>query len=508
MSGGALDVRSPVDGRVLASVPVMTADEVEAAVARARTAQEGWATRSPRERARALSGLARVLADQADEIAGRVRDETGKPRTEALAEVAVSVDLIRFYARTAPRVLRRRRVRPGWLLWKSAWVEREPYGVVGAITPWNYPFIMVLDCAAPALFAGNALVVKPSEYTPWAALLVPDLCREAGLPDHLVEVVTGDGATGAALVDAGVDKISFTGSTATGRKVMAAAARHPIPVTMELGGKDPAIVLADADLDRAARGVAYGGFFNAGQTCISVERVFVEAPVYDDFLARLTEQARGLRAGVGPEADVGPMVNDAQMAIVEGQVAGALAGGARAVAGGDLAAGPRVYRPTVLVDVDDGMAAQTEETFGPLVTVVPVADEDEAVARSNGLGYGLFASVWTGDRARGVRLARRLTAGGVSVNDVLSHYAIPGLPVGGRGLSGFGARRGLEGLEEMTQTRTMLVDRGGFRSEPWWFPYGPSGERLVEAVIEWRARGGLTGVVGVVRAMLGRRNGG
>lgn len=496
----ALEVRRPGDGSLVARVPVMGAPEVDSAVRTARSVQEEWASRSARSRARVLDRLGHVLADRAEEIAERVRDETGKPRTEALAEVAVSGELLQYYVRIAPKALANRSVGSGWLLNKRGWVEREAHGVVGAILPWNYPFIMVMDVLAPALAAGNALVVKPSEHTPWSALLVPDLCRAAGVPEGLVQVVTGDGATGAALVAADIDKISFTGSTATGRKVMAAAARHPIPVVMELGGKDPAIVLADADLERAARGVAYGGFFNAGQTCISVERVLVERPVYDRFLELLAAEARSLRVGTGDDADVGPMVNQEQFDIVNRQVRDALAGGARAVTGGAPGTG-RLYPPTILVDVAPDADVATEETFGPVVTVTPVADEDEAVERANALGYGLFASVWTGDRDRGVRVARRLVAGGVSVNDVLSHYALPGLPVGGRGPSGFGSRRGREGLEEMVRNRTMLVDRIGLGRELWWFPYRPVGERLVAAVTEWRARRGLSGLVGGLRTL-------
>lgn len=486
------------------AVPVHGPDEVRAAVATSRAAQAGWARRPVRERLRIMARLAAVLADRKHEIADRVRAETGKPRIEALAEVAVSADLIRFYVRAAPGVLRRRRVGSGWLLHRSARVEQEPYGVIGAITPWNYPFILVMDCVTPALVAGNGVVVKPSEFTPSTALLVPELGRAAGLPDGLIQVVTGFGETGAALIGAGVDKVSFTGSTATGRKVMEAAAKGPTPVTMELGGKDPAIVLADADLARAARGVAYGSFFNAGQTCISVERVFVERSVHDAFVERLAEEAGRLRAGSGPDADVGPLVNERQMAVVERQVADAVARGAVARSGGTHGDGTRVFLPTVLTGVTDAMAVQTEETFGPVVTVTPVADEAEAVRLANGTGYGLFASVWTGDRARGLRVARQLRAGGVSLNDVLSHYAVPGLPMGGRGESGFGSRRGVEGLREMVRPRTLLVDRFGFGREVWWFPYAPAGERLVEAVTEWRARRGFAGLWRAARVLLGR----
>jgi acyl-CoA reductase-like NAD-dependent aldehyde dehydrogenase len=286
---------------------------------------------------------------------------------------------------------------------------------------------------------------------------------------------------------------------------METASRSLTPVTLELGGKDAAIVLEDADLERAARGIVFGGFFNAGQTCISVERVFVVRAVYDAFVARVVDATRELRAGTDAGADLGPMITEQQMAIVEGQVREALDQGARALTGGARAAGDgRLFQPTVLVDVDDSMAVMREETFGPVLPITPVADDDEAVGRANAGGYGLFASVWTGDRARGLRIARRLRAGGVSINDVLSHYSVPALPIGGVGDSGFGRRRGLEALDEMTRTRTVLTDRFGLRREPWWFPYSEESVRLMRSVLDWRGRGGLLGITRAARRMLGR----
>lgn len=505
MTGPAFQVRSPTDGTVLATLPVMDGDAVREAVSRARLAQEGWAALGPVRRARVMRELARVLARRGEEIATTIRAETGKPRVEALAEVLVTVDLIRYYARVAPRHLRSRRVGTGWLLSKSGRVDRDPHGVVGGITPWNYPFILAMDCVNPALFAGNAVVLKPSELTPLSSVLIPDLLEAAGVPRNLVQVVTGDGSTGQAVVESGVDRVVFTGSTETGRKVMAAAARTLTPVTLELGGKDPAIVLEDADLERAARGVVFGGFFNAGQTCISVERVFVVRSVFEPFVARVTELARALRPGTGTAMDVGPMISSAQMGIVEAQVADAVAKGARVLCGGARSASdPGVYLPTVLVDVADSMTVMREESFGPLLPITAVADEAEAVARANASAYGLFASVWTGDRRRGMRVARQLRAGGVSVNDVLSHYGVPALPMGGVGASGFGRRRGLDALDEMTRPRTLFADRGGFRREPYWFPYSPSAERLMKGSVEWRGLGGVAGTVALVRRLLGR----
>lgn len=506
MSGAAtFEVRSPADGSVVATLPVYDAPAVGASVAAARAAQPVWAALGVRARARHMERFGAVLRRRVGDIAEAVRSETGKPLGEAIAEVVVSADLIRFYARVAPRHLRPRKVGTGWLVWKKAWVEREPYGVVGAITPWNYPFILGMDTLTAALFGGNAVVLKPSEFTPVSALLTVELCREAGIPEGLVQVVTGAGDTGAALVRSGVDRIVFTGSTATGRKIMAAAADTLTPVTLELGGKDPAIVLEDADLDRAVPGVVFGALFNAGQTCLSVERVLVARAVYDDFVRRATELMASLRVGADADADIGPMVTPAQVDIVERHVDQAVAAGARALTGGRrLASGSSVFLPTLLVDVDPTMDVMCHESFGPLLPVLQFDGDDEAIRLANAGKYGLFASVWTRDRDRGVRIARQLRAGGVSINDVLSHYAVPALPMGGVGESGFGRRRGLEGLDEMTRTRTLLVDGGGRSREPWWYPYSPSQNRLHLAVLEWRTRRGIGGLVAFLRGLLRR----
>jgi acyl-CoA reductase-like NAD-dependent aldehyde dehydrogenase len=362
-------------------------------------------------------------------------------------------------------------------------------GVVGAIIPWNYPLVLAMDALTTALFAGNALVLKPSEFTPLTALMLPGLCVEAGLPEGLVQIVTGDARTGQALVRGGVDKILFTGSGASARSVMAAASESLTPVTMELGGKDPAIVLDDADLDRAARGVAFGAFFNAGQTCLSIERALVERSVYEAFCQRLVDVVGRLRVHPAPDSDVGPMITDMQRVVVTGQIQEALAGGARSLTGGLPDENAAALSPTLLVDVTDHMTVMNEETFGPVLCIVPVADETEAIRRANEGRFGLFASVWTGDVARGLRVGRALRAGGISINDSLSHYGVAALPMGGVGESGFGRRRGAEGLLDLTRTRSVLVDRLGLSREPWWFPYDDQGLRLMRTVLTLRARG-------------------
>jgi len=478
---------------------------IRKAVDAARAAQESWAARSVRERVRIMGRLARVLHAHSDRIERTIRAETGKPRPEALAEILVSVDLIRFHGRVAGRVLRGRRAGAGWMLGKSAWVLREPWGVVGSVTAWNYPFILPMDTVTPALLAGNGVVLKPSELTPASAELIPQLCCEAGLTEGLVQVVTGGASTGRALVRSSVDRLVFTGGSDTGRAVMRDAAEGPTPLTLELGGKDAAIVLEDADLERAARGIVFGGFFNAGQTCLSVERVYVDEHVYDAFVAKVTSLVSELRAGETESADVGRLISEEQLHVLQRHVDEALERGARALTGGSASSTrPDVWLPTVLVDVDESMAVVTEESFGPLLPIMRVTGEEEAIRRTNATPYGLFASVWTRDHRRGERVARRVRAGGVSVNDVLSHYGAPGLPVGGVGSSGFGRRRGIEALEEMTRTKTVFVSRLHPTAEPWWFPYTARTERLFEVAIAWRAHGGLKGLAAGARALLAR----
>ena len=499
-----IEVRRPMDDSLLGVVPVMDHVQVLEAAERARSVQRGWIALDSQERFKALLSLIDVMGRRSDEIIRVIRDETGKPETEALTEVLATVELLRYYAEVAPRVLRRQWVLTGWLVGKSAYTYREPYGVVAIITPWNYPFLLMADSVAAALFTGNAAVIKPSEHTPFSSLAMRDLCLDAGLPAGLVDVLTGDASTGAALVEAGVDKVMFTGSSYTGRKVMSAAARTLTPVSLELGGKDPALVLEDADLDRAARGIVYGAFFNAGQTCLSTERVFVVDEVYDAFVARVTELTRDLRAGTDGEYDVGPMITPGQLRVVEEHLADAVARGARVAVGGKrLAPDSRVFQPTVLVDVDQSMRVVWEETMGPLLPVMRVADEEEAVRLANVSPFGLFASVWTEDRERGERIAEQLRAGGVSVNDTLSHYAVPALPVGGVGESGFGRRRGIAGLEEMSRPRSVLIHRTGLSRELWWFPYSERGTRLMRALLGYRQASGFARILsGIQRLFL------
>ncbi len=500
-------VLRPTDGSLVGELAVTPVGDLPRRVDRARRVQAGWASLGVKDRIRRLEGLLEAVGARAREIEETVSAETGKPRAEALVEVVAILDLLRFYLKEAHAVLLPRRVSTGWLFWKRAFVSRDPLGVVGVISPWNYPFILSMTPVLTALFGGNAVILKPSEFTPYSGLLAEDLARDAGLPEELVQVVVGPGSTGEALIRSGVDKVAFTGGSRTGRKVMAAAADSLTPVLLELGGKDAAIVLEDADLPRAARGVLWGAFQNAGQTCISVERCFVVQEVFDAFIRELEGGLGEVTAGTTPGVDVGPMVVPDQLERVETHLAEAVEGGARILAGGHRAdPASNVLHPTVVVGVDGEHALLRQETFGPILPVVPVADEEEAVRRANDTPYGLSASVWTGDRGRGMEVACRLRAGSVSVNDALSHYAVPSLPFGGLGESGFGRSHGLDGLREMTRTRSVLVDRANLKKEPWWYPYDRATEVRLWSTLQFRRRGGVGGLLaGAWNLLRGRR---
>ena len=502
-----LEVRRPADGSLLGEVPLTTTVEVLHAVERARSAQRQWIALTAEERFTTLARLTEALGERTEEIADSIQAETGKPRLEAMTEVLMVLDLLKYYDDVAPRILRRQWVKTGWLIGKSAYQYREPYGVIGAICPWNYPFVLPMDLVAAALYSGNSVIVKPSEYTPFTALEIVTLCRAAGLPDGLVQVLPGDGTTGDALAGGGADKIVFIGSSAAGRKVAMRAAETLTPVALELGGKDAAIVLEDADLDRAANGIVFGAFFNAGQTCLSVERVNAVAQVHDELVAKIAELAGKLRCGTEGEYDIGPMTTPAQLRVVEDQLEDALLRGARVVMGGSrVEDGSNVFFPTVLVDVNSSMKIMWEETFGPLLPIVKVKSEEEALRMVNANPFGLAASVWTEDRERGEDLGEKLRVGTVSVNDVLSHYAVPGLPVGGSGESGYGRRRGVAGLEELTRTRAVIVHRTGLSRELWWFPYNKKGEKLVRVLTEARKEKGVRRVWAGLRGFFRRRS--
>ncbi|HEU4560640.1 MAG TPA: aldehyde dehydrogenase family protein [Longimicrobium sp.] len=454
-----------------------TADQaVRAAVERARAAQAAWGALSVRQRVRHLRALRGVLVRRMDEVIDIIRHETGKPAVEALGhEVIILAGLIKAYEKRAPKVLKPKRVGTGILVNKGGTKLYEPFGVVGVISPWNFPLSMPGIPTIAALFAGNSVVIKPSEVTPRSGAILADLAREA-IPDHpdLVQVVQGRGDVGAALVRAGTDKIAFIGSPATGRKILAGAAETLTPVVMELGANDVSIVCEDADLDRAAAGVVWGSMSNAGQVCMSIERALVPERIYDRFAAAVQREMESLRVGGAGDYDVGRLIFPPQRDIIQASVDDAVAHGARVVLGGKTVSdeGP-VYAPTLIVDATPAMALNRHETFGPVLPLVRVKDEEEAIRIANSGPFGLNASVWTKSRSKGRKIARRLHAGMVMVNDVLVNFGIPELPYGGVKQSGFGRMMGDEGLLEFSQVKAVADTRVALRRELFWFPYRP-----------------------------------
>jgi betaine-aldehyde dehydrogenase len=478
LSEQMIEVHNPADGRLVGAVPNQSADEVAAAVAELRLYQPAWEDLGGDGRGVWLRKLRDWLLDHDDEVADVLQSETSKPRAEARVEVPIIADLINYYAANAAKFLADENVSAStpMTLQKKLTKVYRPHPVVGIITPWNFPLTMPMIDGIPALAAGCAILIKPSEVTPLSAQLIERAWTEIGAPP-VVRVVTGLGATGAAVVD-NVDFVQFTGSTRTGKLIAAHAAAQLKPYSLELGGKDPAIVLADADLDRAVNGIAWGGLANSGQVCISVERVYVEAPVYDEFVARLTDKVASLRQGQDDSSykhDVGALATEAQAKIVEGQVDAAIAAGAKAVTGGKRTGVGTFFEPTVLTDVDHSMACMREETFGPTIPVMKVANVDEAVRLANDSPYGLSATVWTRDLKRGQQIARRIDAGAVNINDSFINLFAFSVPHGGWKESGVGARLGAEaGVRKYCRTQVVTAPRiPTMKNEALWYPYSP-----------------------------------
>lgn len=491
-----IDVENPATGAVIGSVPDLGAEDVAAAAERGRAAQPEWAAAGFAGRGEVLRRMQRWVVDHTDEIVATICSETGKAYEDALlAEINYGASAFGFWAREAPRYLADVRVRSAQpLVAGKRLVQRHrPMGLVGVIGPWNYPLTNSFGDCIPALAAGNAVLLKPSEVTPLTSLLLAEGLRDSGLPEGVFSVVTGGGATGAAVIDQ-VDMIMFTGSTATGRKVAIRAAERLIPASLELGGKDPMIVLADADLERAATHAAYYSMFNCGQTCISIERCYVEAPVHDEFVRLVTAKVARLRQGVpaGPgSVDVGSLTFPPQVDVVDRHVTAALASGARALTGGVRPEGAgHWYPPTVLVDVDHSMAIMREETFGPTLPIMKVRDAEEAVALANDSEYGLCASVFGKDVERAEHVARQLEVGAVSVNDAVVNYTALELPMGGaKPGSGIGRRHGREGITKYCRQQSLLISRWHLRRDLHTYPYRSSRTRLLKAALGRLNRG-------------------
>ena len=486
-----IDVENPATGHVIATVPVVAPEEVAELVARARRAQPGWEALGFDGRAAVMKRCQKWVSDNAERVIETIVSETGKAYEDALlAEVGYAEGAFAFWAKNAEGYLAEERVKTAspFAKGRKLIVRYAPLGVVGVIGPWNYPLTNSFGDCIPALMAGNAVVLKPSEITPLTSLLMGEMMRECGLPDDVYQVAPGYGETAQALVDE-VDFVMFTGSTATGKKVMERAARTLTPVALELGGKDPMIVCSDADLERAANAAVHYSMQNAGQTCISTERVYVEEPIYDDFVRLVTDKVRGLRQGTpgGPgSTDLGAVINPPQSDIVERHVKDAVERGARVlVGGGRRDENGHFFEPTVLVDVDHSMACMREETFGPTVPIMKVGDADEAVRLANDSPYGLQASVWTKDSAKGERLARRIEAGAVTVNDSQVNYVALELPMGGWKESGLGTRHGADGIRKYTKKQSVLVTSfAPMKKDLHMMPYTPRRTRFVSRLLK------------------------
>jgi acyl-CoA reductase-like NAD-dependent aldehyde dehydrogenase len=484
-----IEVENPATGEVIATIAEMGDAEVAAVVERARAAQPAWGELGFERRAELMRALRGWFVRERNQLMDTVVAENGKTREDALlAELFYLADSIGFWAKRARGYLsdERHRTHSPFVFGKKVVTRYRPVGVVGVIAPWNYPLSLGVGDALPALMAGNAVVIKPSEVAPLAVMQFVEGAREVGFPDGVFSVATGAGATGAALIEH-VDMIQFTGSTRTGRKVAARCGERLIPCSLELGGKDPMIVLADADLERAANMAVEWGLRNAGQICMSVERVYVEAPVYDEFVSKVTDKAGALRVGK-PEGygtvDVGAITFPPQIDTIEEHVADALAKGARAVVGGHRVPGAgRFFEPTVLVDVDHSMECMTEETFGPTLPIMKVADEDEAVRLANDSVYGLGSSIFTRDIPRAERLARRLVAGNTWINDAIVSYMAQEAPFSGARSSGVGGRHGKIGIRKYCEPQTILVTRFGPKREPAMFPNSATRSRIFERLM-------------------------
>jgi len=482
-----LGIRSPANRGSIGEIVVSSRADVDHAIAKARDAQRMWAAVPVAERARIVRGTIDILVAKRAEVAKTIIDETGKTSLESLImEVLPGCDYINFWCGRAVKELAdEKRKLHGYLRpYKKLMMHYRPLGVVGIITPWNGPFSLAMNPTVQAVLAGNAVILKPSEVAPYSGDWAIRLLREAGVPEGVVQTLHGDGETGAALVNGGVQKISFTGSVRTGKKIAVACAEQLIPYTLELGGKDAMIVCADADVERAAGGAVFNSMLNSGHVCMGVERIYVVESIADEFEERVKAMVSELRYGSGDDVDVGAVFWDRQLPIIERHVEDAKAKGAEVVVGGEADTSRGLfYKPTFIRNVDHTMELMREETFGPIVSVMRVADEEEAIRLANDSQYGLSGSVWTKDVQKGIEIAKRLETGSVVINDASMAYGAPEAPFGGMKDSGVGQVNGLGGLRGYTHPQPIFIDRWAVKKERVWYPHTPKSVEEIDGMI-------------------------
>jgi acyl-CoA reductase-like NAD-dependent aldehyde dehydrogenase len=503
--------RNPSTGEELGRVHLFNPGEVNSAVVKAQTAQRLWAPLSYQQRAKYILAAREIVLSQLEEIGTLISQETGKPVAEAISmEVVPTLDLMHYFATNTEQLLK-----PQWidiaqygLMGRSSHIFYKPLGVIGIISPWNFPWATPLDEVVMALMAGNAVVVKPSELTPLSAVKIAEVFKEAHLPEGLLHVLTGDGSTGSALVESGVNKIMFTGSVATGKRVAELAAKQLIPVVLELGGKDPMIVLDDAKLENAARAAVWGGFCNSGQACASIERLYVHESVAAKFVDLVVAETKALRQGQTSrdDIDIGAMTNERQLQIVEAHLNDAVQRGAKVLTGGKRPDEKRgwFHEPTVLVGVDHSMQVMREETFGPLLPIMTFKTDDEAITLANDSEFGLTASVFTSDLQRGRRLAERIDAGTVMVNEVVYTHALAQTPWGGVKHSGYGRTHGRLGLLELVTPQHIHINNFPSFPDVWWFRYTKEAGSLFRGLAHRFTTGSVLSAVPLVPQMLRR----
>ena len=474
---------SPMTGEVMGSYTPPSRDELHQMVERGRIAQEEWAALSVKARLEPLKQLRLAVMDRLDEVVERLSQATGKVTLEALtADVFTTVSMIDYYEKASQEILAPKKAKTNLaLLGNSFHVERSPMGLLLILSPWNYPLQLAMVPLITAATAGNAVVLKPTEVTPSVGVLIQELLQDAGYPPHLLQVALGGPDVGKALIEERPDKIFFTGSVATGKKIMQAASENLIPLELELGGKDPMVVFEDANLERAVHGAVYGAFSNAGQICVSVERLYVQDTIYEKFVQRVTEETQKIRLGDGVEADIGPIIHPPQKKIIADHINDALQKGAKNTT--PIVRRGNYWGPVLLRDADHGMKVMTEETFGPVLPIMPFRTEDQAVALANDSIYGLNASVWSRDLKKARRVARRIVSGNCAINNVIVNIANPSTPFGGEKMSGFGRYHGPEGLYTFSRTKTVMVNRGLLKKEINWFPYRRAGLTAVKALM-------------------------